>query len=99
MACCRSSAVISVSLKYTSPLLKRASGKLNAESGSDREWRAFSRAYLKEMKASEPARTLEVLAALSHQTNFSLGCYCKDESHCHRSLLRKLLEDRGAAVQ
>jgi uncharacterized protein YeaO (DUF488 family) len=75
-------------------LLKRA---LAAE--SDRDWKAFARAYLKEMKAPEAARTLDVFAALSHQTNFSVGCYCKDESWCHRSLLRKLLEDRGAAVQ
>lgn len=74
-------------------LLKRG---LSVE--SDRDWHAFARAYLKEMKAPEPARTLDVLAALSHQTNFSVGCYCRDESHCHRSLLRQLLENRGAAV-
>ncbi|MGO4781749.1 DUF488 family protein, partial [Lysobacter sp. 2RAB21] len=45
---------------------------------------------------SEASRTLDLLAALSHQTNFSLGCYCEDESHCHRSILRALLAERGA---
>lgn len=66
---------------------------------TDRDWKAFTRRYLAEMKAPDPSRTLDVLAALSHQTNFSVGCYCKDESRCHRSLLKKLLAARGAALQ
>ena len=49
------------------------------------------------MKKAEPSRLLDLLAAMSHQTNFSVGCYCEDESHCHRSLLRALLAERGAA--
>lgn len=75
-------------------LLKRGQAAV-----SERDWKAFTRRYLSEMKAPDPARTLDVLAALSHQTSFSMGCYCKDESRCHRSLLRKLLADRGAAIQ
>jgi uncharacterized protein YeaO (DUF488 family) len=50
------------------------------------------------MKRPEAARLLELLAALSHRTNFSVGCYCADETRCHRSVLRALLEDRGAAL-
>ena len=61
-----------------------------------RQWRVFTRRFLAEMKAPGPQRDLDVLAALSHQTNFSVGCYCEDESRCHRSLLRQLLEQRGA---
>ena len=51
------------------------------------EWKAFARGYRKEMKAPEAARVLDVLAALSHQTNFAVGCYCRDETRCHRSIL------------
>jgi uncharacterized protein YeaO (DUF488 family) len=50
------------------------------------------------MSAADASRTLDLLAALSHHANFSVGCYCEDESHCHRSVLRSLLEDRGAKV-
>jgi uncharacterized protein YeaO (DUF488 family) len=50
------------------------------------------------MKEPENARLLAFLAALSHQTNFSVGCYCEDEAHCHRSLLRELLREQGADV-
>lgn len=63
-----------------------------------KQWRAFKRRFLAEMKQSEAARDLDVLAALSHQTNFSVGCYCKNEALCHRSLLRELLQNRGALV-
>ncbi len=62
----------------------------------EKQWRSFQRQFLAEMKASGPTRDLDVLAALSHQTNFSIGCYCDDESWCHRSILRSLLEKRGA---
>ena len=64
----------------------------------ERAWAAFSRKFLSEMRAPDRSRELDVLAALSHQTNLSLGCYCQDETRCHRSLLRKLLVERGAAV-
>jgi uncharacterized protein YeaO (DUF488 family) len=73
--------------------------KRGQSAASERDWKAFTRAYAAEMKAADPSRTLDVLAALSHQTNFSVGCYCKDESRCHRSLLRKLLADRDAVIQ
>ena len=62
----------------------------------EKQWRAFQRRFLSEMKASGPTRDLDVLAALSHQTNFSIGCYCDEESRCHRSILRSLLEKREA---
>ena len=65
---------------------------------TDREWRAFVRKYRAEMKAPEKGRLLDLLAALSRQSNFSVGCYCEDESRCHRSELRVLLEARGARV-
>jgi len=62
----------------------------------EKQWRSFQRRFLAEMKASGPTRDLDMLAALSHQTNFSIGCYCDDESKCHRSILRGLLEKREA---
>lgn len=67
-----------------------------AESASD--WAAFARRYRREMNEPENARTLDLLAALSHRADFSVGCYCADESHCHRSILRTLLQDRGARI-
>ena len=72
-------------------LLKQA---LAAE--SDRDWKAFARRYRAEMKKPEVAKVLDVLAALSHQADFSVGCYCRDESRCHRSILRELLAERDA---
>ena len=72
-------------------LLKQA---LAAE--SDRDWKAFARRYRAEMKKPEVAKVLDVLAALSHQADFSVGCYCRDESRCHRSILRDLLAERDA---
>jgi len=64
----------------------------------DKAWAAFSRKYEAEMKKPDAAHLLEMLAALSHQTSFSVGCYCEDEQHCHRSVLRALLAQRGAEV-
>ena len=58
-------------------------------------WRAFSRKYKKEMEAPDAARALDLLAALSHRTNLSVGCYCEDETRCHRAVLRQLLKERG----
>lgn len=70
-----------------------------AQSHDDaRSWRTFERKYRAEMKAPEPARLLDLLAALSHQTNFAVGCYCENEDRCHRSILRALLEERGAEI-
>jgi len=63
---------------------------------SPKEWQAFVRHYRAEMASPDNARLLVMLAALSHQTNFSVGCYCEDETHCHRSVLRELLAENGA---
>lgn len=65
----------------------------------DDAWKAFRRRFLREMKAPEARRCLDLLAALSHQTDFSVGCYCEDEARCHRSILRQLLEERDADVE
>jgi uncharacterized protein YeaO (DUF488 family) len=64
----------------------------------EKSWKKFERQYRAEMKKPEAARLLDLLAALSATTNFSVGCYCEDESHCHRSVLRELLRERGADV-
>lgn len=63
-----------------------------------KDWATFAKRYRAEMAAPENAKTLDVLAALSHQTNFSVGCYCEDEARCHRSVLRELLRDHGACL-
>ncbi len=62
----------------------------------ERAWRGFVRRYRAEMKRPEATRLLMLLAALSHQTDLSVGCYCAEEAHCHRSVLRALLLERGA---
>jgi uncharacterized protein YeaO (DUF488 family) len=67
--------------------------------GDEKSWKTFERKYRAEMKEAERARLIDLLAALSHQTNFAVGCYCENESQCHRSILRKLLEERGAEVR
>jgi uncharacterized protein YeaO (DUF488 family) len=69
---------------------------LNTE--DERAWKTFERKYRAEMKEPEAARVLDLLAALSHQTSFAVGCYCENEERCHRSILRKLLEERGAEL-
>jgi uncharacterized protein YeaO (DUF488 family) len=65
---------------------------------SESAWRAFERSYRAEMKKPEQAHLLNTLAALSQHSNFALGCYCENEQRCHRSILRQLLEERGAAI-
>ncbi len=62
------------------------------------DWRSFIKRYRSEMSRAENSRVLDLLAALSHQANFSVGCYCNDEQHCHRSVLRQLLAERGASL-
>jgi uncharacterized protein YeaO (DUF488 family) len=62
------------------------------------DWNAFTRAFQKEMEEPAPRHALDLLAALSHTADFSLGCYCQDEARCHRSVLRKLLAARGAHI-
>lgn len=61
-------------------------------------WRKFKRKFLAEMKAPEARHDIELLAALSNSVDFSIGCYCEDESHCHRSVLRELLQAKGATI-
>jgi uncharacterized protein YeaO (DUF488 family) len=73
--------------------------KLAQNAATDKEWSAFVKKYRAEMSTPDNSRTLDLLAALSHQTDFSVGCYCADESHCHRSVLRSLLAERGADVR
>jgi uncharacterized protein YeaO (DUF488 family) len=75
------------------PLVKEALGAKDEQS-----WKRFVRRYRAEMKRPEARRVLDLLAALSHTTNLSVGCYCEDEARCHRSVLRTLLEERGARI-
>jgi uncharacterized protein YeaO (DUF488 family) len=72
--------------------------KAGRSAKNERAWRSFIKRYRSEMGRLENSRVLDLLAALSHQTNFSVGCYCKDEEHCHRSVLRQLLAERGASL-
>jgi uncharacterized protein YeaO (DUF488 family) len=72
--------------------------KLGLAAGTDRQWAAFGRKYRAEMGKPEPSRALDLLAALSKSADFSVGCYCADETRCHRSLLRELLTQRGAKL-
>lgn len=62
----------------------------------EKAWRSFVKRFRSEMSRPENSRLLDLLAALSHHTHFSVGCYCEDEQHCHRSVLRQLLTERGA---
>jgi len=80
-------------LAPSAELVQEALGSADAKA-----WATFKRKYLQEMKQRDRSRELDLLAALSHQTNFALGCYCKEDNHCHRSVLRELLLERGADV-
>ncbi|MBR0664846.1 DUF488 family protein [Roseomonas hellenica] len=80
-------------LAPSAALVTRAKAAATAE-----EWRAFIRAFRAEMNQPAPRRTLDLLAALSHGADFSVGCYCADEARCHRSVLRELLAERGATL-
>lgn len=64
----------------------------------ERAWRAFTKRYCAEMSRPEARRILDLLAALSHASDFSVGCYCQDEHRCHRSALRELLAERNARI-
>jgi uncharacterized protein YeaO (DUF488 family) len=79
------------SLAPSQPLVAMA-----LRANGDRSWKEFERKYRAEMKRPDAARLLDLLAALSHETNFAVGCYCEDERRCHRSILRTLLAERGA---
>ncbi len=75
-----------------------AAMKLGQAACTPAEWAAFIRRYRAEMNTPDIQHLLGLLAALSHSTNFSVGCYCEDEAHCHRSALRELLAEKGAAI-
>ena len=66
---------------------------------TEERWKRYRKEYLREMKDPRSARLIAMLAAMSRSSNFSLGCYCDDESHCHRSLLKGLLEEAGAEIE
>jgi len=80
-------------LSPSESLLKEAS-----QLTDEKSWKVFKRKFIAEMKLPGARRDLDLLAALSHQTNFAIGCYCKDEARCHRSVLRVLLEQRKASI-
>ncbi|MGH8766449.1 MAG: DUF488 domain-containing protein [Burkholderiales bacterium] len=75
-----------------------ATVKFAQKAETEAQWKAFERRYAKEMSAASPSRILDMLAALSKDSDFSVGCYCEDESRCHRSVLRRLLKERGAKI-
>jgi len=65
---------------------------------TEKTWKAFVRKFRAQMARPEASHLLDLLAALSHASDFSVGCYCEDEAHCHRSVLRALLKERGAKI-
>jgi uncharacterized protein YeaO (DUF488 family) len=73
--------------------------KLAQESETPAQWAAFVKRYRAEMATPDNRHAIELLAVLSHKSNFSVGCYCENEDHCHRSLLRQLLIEAGAEVE
>jgi len=81
-------------LAPSAALLKRAQGADSAAA-----WRVFVRRFRAEMGKPDASRALDLLAALSRTSSFSIGCYCEDETRCHRSVLRELLVERGARVE
>jgi len=72
--------------------------KLGQEAQSEKDWTTFAKKYRSEMSAPEASHSLELLAALSKTSNFSVGCYCEAEAQCHRSILRTLLAEKGAEI-
>jgi uncharacterized protein YeaO (DUF488 family) len=72
--------------------------KMGQQADTPKSWQAFLKKYRMEMAEPGPARTLDLLAALSAHASFSVGCYCEDETRCHRSVLRELLAERGAKL-
>lgn len=78
----------------SAPLMAQGQAAMDESS-----WATFRRKYQAEMRQPAPSRLLDLLAEMSHHTSFSMGCYCERESHCHRSVLRELLMQRGAEVE
>jgi len=73
--------------------------KIGQAAAAPAQWIAFTRKYRAEMAAPDKRHAIELLAVLSHRVNFSVGCYCENEARCHRSVLRALLAERGAAIR
>ena len=84
-------------LPNLSPTAELMSKKLVKEDGSG--WHTFERSFRAELKQPDKSHLLDALAALSHNTNFSVGCYCNDEQRCHRSILRAEFKKRGALIK
>lgn len=80
-------------LSPSADLVKDALG-----ASDEKSWRAFEKKFRQQMNEPDASRSLDLLAALSKETNFSVGCYCEDEARCHRSVLRELFLERGAKV-
>ncbi|MDR2327521.1 MAG: DUF488 family protein [Acidovorax sp.] len=78
--------------------LGQAAQKATDQQAGAKAWQQFDKAFRKEMAEAGAERTLQLLAALSQQTSFAIGCYCDDEARCHRSILRTLLADKGAVI-
>ena len=72
--------------------------KLAQAARTERQWAVLVKSYRAEVAAPEKSRLLKLLAAMSREANFSVGCYCADESRCHRSVLRMLLQEHGARL-
>lgn len=73
--------------------------KLGQAAETPTQWAVFTKKYKAEMSSPEASHSIELLATLSHASNFSVGCYCENEAHCHRSVLRALLAEKGAKVE
>lgn len=80
-------------LAPSAELVKEAQSAVSVEG-----WKRFVKKYRTEMAAPDNARLLALLARLSETTDLSVGCYCEDENHCHRSVLRELLRENGARL-
>jgi uncharacterized protein YeaO (DUF488 family) len=72
--------------------------KLGQRADGAAAWQRFAKRYRAEMNQADAARTIALLASLSHHANFSVGCYCEHEAHCHRTILRALLKEQGATL-
>jgi len=72
--------------------------KLGLAANDEKSWRTFAKRYRAEMARPEASRLLDLFAALSREASFAVGCYCEDEARCHRSVLRELLDERGARM-
>ncbi|MBN1209159.1 MAG: DUF488 family protein [Myxococcaceae bacterium] len=72
--------------------------KLGKEAADEKSWEQFKRSFKAEMNRPDSSHVLDLLAALSQRTEISIGCYCEDENHCHRSVLKELLQERGAEI-